>query len=205
MATTINRRAHAGVLTIVFVLTVSVGLFGQSRPVARDLNATLYELTRVAPATVQDLDVATQQQQGGKLHWVTFWRGDKYDPQLVEALRRNLRFAVPNLIHDAQTSGGSLFATFKLYKDLTVVCQSLDSLLPPGSRESKAELIALNRDLSDMNQLREELSSYIEQTAASIDTRGPRTLSSAGQAPKKIIVDDTIPDSPSAKKRRSSN
>jgi hypothetical protein len=63
-------------------------------------------------------------------------------------LRRNLQFAVPDLIHDAQASGGSISTTFKLYKDLTVVCESLDSLLPPGSREGKTEPTALSNDLS---------------------------------------------------------
>ena len=63
MATTITRRAYRGVLTMVFVLVFSIGLFAQSRPaavstsgssVARDLNSTLAELMRVAPATNQD-------------------------------------------------------------------------------------------------------------------------------------------------------
>ena len=124
---------------------------------------------------------------------------------MAEALRRNLQFAVPNLIHDTQASGGSISTTFKLYIDLTVVCESLDSLLPPGSRESKTELIALSNDLSDMNRLREELSSYIQQTAASIESKNPQLLSSAGRSPKRVIVDDTIPEKPSPKKRRPSD
>jgi hypothetical protein len=105
------------------------------------------------------------------------------------------------LIHDAQASGGSISTTFKLYKDLTVVCESLDSLLPPGSREGKTELTALSNDLSDMNRLREELSSYIQQTATSMD----QLVSSAGRSPKRVIVDDNIPEKPSPRKRRPSN
>lgn len=213
MATTSIRRAYWGVLTMVFVLVFSIGLFAQSRPaaastsaslVARDLNSTLAELMRVAPATNQDL--AILQQQGGRLHWVTFWRGDKaHNAQMSEALRRNLQFAVPSLIHDAQASGGSLSTTFKLYRDLTVVCESLDSLLPPGSRERKTELTALSNDLSDMNRLREDLYSYIQQTAASIESKNSQLLSSAGRSPKRIIVDDNIPEKPLPKKRRPSN
>jgi hypothetical protein len=159
---------------------------------------------RVAPATNQDL--AYLQQQGGRLHRVTFWRGDKaHNAQMAEALRRNLQFAVPNLIHDTQASGGSISTTFKLYKDLTVVCESMDSLLPPGSRESKTELTALSNDLSDMNRLKEELSSYIQQTAASIESKNPQLLSSANRTPKRVIVDDNIPEKPSPKKRSVSN
>jgi hypothetical protein len=212
MTTTIIRRAYWGVLTMVLMVIFSISLFAQSRPVAastsaspvaRDLNSTLLELMRAAPATNQDL--ADLQQQGGRLHWVTFWRGDKaHKTQMTAALRRNLQFAVPNLIHDAQASGGSISTTFKLYKDLTVVCESLDSLLPPGSREGNNELTALSNDVSDMNRLREELSSYIQQTAAAIESQNPQLVSSAGRSPKRIVVDDNIPEKPSPRKRRPS-
>src|SRR5262250_74350 len=88
MTTTVTRRAYWGVLAIVFVL--ASGLFAQSRqasasPVARDLNATLAELMRTASATDQDLSIA--QQQGGRLHRVAFWRGDKHKVQMTTALR----------------------------------------------------------------------------------------------------------------------
>ena len=159
---------------------------------------------RAAPATNQDL--ADLQQQGGRLHWITFWRRDKTrKAQMTAALSRNLQFAVPNLIHDAQASGGSISAVFKLYEDLTVVCGSLDSLLPPGSRQGHNELTALSNDISDMKRLREELSSYIQQTAASIESNNSQLVSSAGQPVKRIIVDDTIPEKPSPRKRRPSH
>jgi hypothetical protein len=213
MTATISCRAYWGVLTMVFVLVYSIGLFAQSRPaaaspspspLARDLNSTLAELMRVAPATNQDL--AHLQQAGGKLHWVTFRRGDKTEKaQMTAALRRNLQFAVPDLIQDAQASGGSISTTFKLYKDLTVACESLDSLLPPNSREGKSEWTALSIDLSDMNRLREELSSYIQRTAASIESKKPQLVSSAGRSPKTVIVDDNIPEKPAPRKRQPSS
>jgi len=134
------------------------------------------------------------------------WQEDKgQKAEMTAALRRNLQFAVPDLIHDAQASGGSISTTFKLYKDLTVVCESLDSLLPPGSREGKTELTALGNDLSDMNRLKEELSSYIEQTAGSMESKNARLVSSAGRSPKRVVVDDNIPEKPSPKKRGPSN
>jgi hypothetical protein len=171
---------------------------------ARDLNTTLAELMRASPATNQDL--TDLQQQSGILHRVTFWRGDKVQKsKMTAALRRNLQFAVPDLIHDAQASGGSISTTFKLYEDLTVVCESLDSLVPAESREGKTGLTALSNDISDMNRLREELSSYIRQTAASMESRNAPLVSSAGRTPKKVIVDDTIPEKPSSTKRRGSN
>ena len=211
--TTTARQLYWGVLVMVFVLVFIAGSFAQSRPaavspspapVARDLNTTLAELMQLASATSQDL--TNLQQQGGRLHWVTFWQGDKAQKaKVAAALRRNLQFAVPDLIHDAQASGGSISATFKLYKDLTVACESLDSLLPPGSREGRPEQTALSSDLSDMSRLREELSFYIQQTAASMESKNAQRVSPAGQPPKRVIVDDNIPEKPSPKKRRPSN
>jgi len=213
MTTVVTRRSYWIVFIVVFVLVFSTALLAQSiqaaastsaSSVVRDLNSTLAELMRVAPTTDQDL--ANLQQPNGKLHRVTFWRGEKtHDAQMTAALRRNLQFAVPNLIHDAQASGGSISTTFKLYNDLTVVCESLDSLFPPGSREGQNGLTGLSKDLSDMNRLREALSSYIQQTAASIESKNSQLVSSTSQSPKKIIVDDNIPEKPSPRKRHPSN
>jgi hypothetical protein len=211
--TTTTRQAHSGLLVMIFVLVLSMDLFAQSRsaavshspsPVARDLNTILAELMRASPATSQDL--SDLQQPGGILHRVTFWRGDKIQKaKMTAALRRNLEIAVPDLIHDAQASGGSISTTFKLYKDLTVVCESLDSLLPTGSRGGKTELTALSNDISDMNRLTEDLSSYIQLTAVSMESKNAQLASSAGPAPKRVIVDDNIPEKPSPTKRRTSN
>lgn len=207
---TLAFRVYWGVLVTVFALVFSTGLFGQSSPSAvstsptRDLNTILAELMRAAPATSQDL--TNLQQQGGKLRWVTFWQGDKAQKaNMAAALRRNLQFAVPDLVHDTQASAGSISTTFKLYKDLTVVSESLDSLLPPGSRESKTELTALRNDLSDMNRLRDELSSYIQQTAAAMESKNTRLVSSASRPPKRVIVDDNLPEKPSPRKRSPSS
>lgn len=203
-------RAFRGALMAAFVFVFSAGLLSQSRlvsmnnpapPPARDLNSSLAELTRVAPAADQDL---AGLHEGGKLHWVAFWRRDSaHKAQVATALRRNLRFAVPNLIHDAQTSGGSISTTFKLYNDLSVVCESMDTLLPPGSHGDKGEIAALTNDLSDMNRIREEISSYIQRTATTLEGKHPELVSSAGRFPKRIIIDDTVPERP--RKRRPTN
>src|SRR5215470_10495805 len=202
MTTIVTRRGHMVALAAAFVVVLSINLSGQSRPAisfnpprtTRPLNATLADLTRVAPAMNQDL--ASLHPQGGKLHWVTFWRRDAAQKaQIATALRRNLQFAVPNLISETQASGGSISTTFKLYKDLSVVSESLDSLLPPGSREGH-DVAALNSDLSEMNRIREELSSYIQQTAMSIESKNPQLVLSAGALPRKIIIDDNMPDKP---------
>ena len=199
--------AHRAWLTIAFVVTFSFSLFAQTRQAVvapRELPATLNEVLRVAPGTIQDLDIAGQH---GKLHWVAFWHSDKASAQTMEALRRNLEVVVPNLVQDAKASGGSVSTTFKLYNDLTAVCHSLESLLPRGS-ETKSELAALNTDLADMNRLKQELSSYIERAAVAYESRNPQMYTSSaapsGRVPKRI-VDDTVPDKPAAKKSQSAS
>ena len=197
-------------LIIILIFVFSLGLWAQSRPVAynapaapaRDLNSSLDELLRVAPATNQDL---TGLPQPGRFSWIMFWRRDTaHTAQVSAALRRNLESAVPNLVHETQASGGTIASTFKLYNDLSVVCESLDTVVSAGSRASKPEYKSLANDLSDLNRIREELSSYIQHTAASLESAHPELLSSAGH-PKKIIIDDNIPDKPRTKKHRPSN
>lgn len=211
MTITPTRWAQWNIFALVLVF--SAHLLAQTKPATgspslfsptRDLNSTLAELMRTVPATDQDL---ANLQQPGKLRKVTFWRGENtHEVQMTAAaLRRNLQFAVPNLIHDVETSGGSITTTFKLYNDLAVVCESLDSLIPPGSRERKNGLTGLSKDASDMNRLKGALSSYIQQTAAAMENKNAQFVSSAGQSPKRVIVDDNIPDKPSPRKRRPTN
>ena len=203
-----NQWGRMGALTIIFVFISSLGLFGQSKlavtydpalPGEHDLNSSLAELLRVAPATNQDL--TSLPAGSGKLRWVTFWRRDgARRAQIAISLRRNLQFAVPNLVHDTQTSHGSISTTFKLYNDLSVVCESLDSLVAPGSHGRKGEYAALSNDLSNLDRIREELSSHIQRTAALLESNNPDLVSSAGR-PKKIIIDDNIPEKRTRKKR----
>lgn len=195
-----------GILVAVFALAFSLGSFGQTKPVAAcdpdsaagsNLNSALDELMRVSPATDRDLSNVHFQ---GKTHWVTFWRREgAHKEEIAAAVRRNLEFAVPGLVRDTQNSRGSLTATFKLYNDLSVVSESLDSLIGSGSRTSRAEYASLSHDLSDMNRIRAALSSHIQQAAALLESQNPQLVSSVGR-PKKIIIDDDISDKPSARK-----
>jgi hypothetical protein len=196
------------ILTVVFVFALSLTTFGQSKLVAahnpaaaavRDLNSSLFDLTRVAAVTERDLSAVG----GGKVRWLTFWRRDSaHKAQIATALRRNLQLAMPGLVHDAQASNGSLSATFKLYNDLNVVCESLDSLVSSGGRPNKAKYADLSGDLSEMTRIREELAAHIQQTAALLEGRNPELASVSGR-PKKIIIDDDIPDKPNPRKHKS--
>ena len=201
-------------LTILFVLASSLGLPAQSKMMAaansagpvRDLNLSLADALRVASET--DKDLAGVHTENARLGWVAFWRkgSHKQESEIAASLRRNLSTAVPVLVRDTQNSRGSLSTTFKLYNDLSVVCQSLDSLVASGSHRNKDEFAALANDLSDMGRVRQELATYIQQTAASLESRNPERVQAfvTANGVKKIIVDDNVPERRTARRQTAS-
>lgn len=195
-----NRVYRQSAATFIMVLAMSLSLAGQSRlialanpsaaPVAVDLNSSLFDMTRVAAAT--DRDLASSNLEGGTIQRLEFWRRQRaHKAQTAASVRRNLQLAVPNLVRDVQSSHGSISSTFKLYNDLNLVCESLESLVSSGGQASKSKYPALSTDLSDMNRIREQLSSHIQYTAAVLEGNHPE-LALSGH-PKKIIIDDDVP------------
>ena len=95
---------------------------------------------------------------------------------------------MPGLIQDAQNSHGGIGATFKLYNNISVVYESLESLIEvTNSYGKKGESSQIAADYAALGRLRQELSGYIQQTAATLEPAKPGTL------PRKIIVDDNVP------------
>ena len=136
--TTTTRQAHWGLLVMVFVLVFNVGLLAQSRsaavspspsPVARDLNTILADLMRASPATSQDL--TDLQHQGGRLRWVTLWRGDKgQKAKMTAALRQRLRDCPPDAGTSAGDDGGTVFQS---HARLSARCGSFENTRVPSS------------------------------------------------------------------------
>src|ERR1051326_1101183 len=103
----------------------SLNLAAQSRGTQRmqaisgrsDLNSTLIDLDRVSQA-VQN-DIANLRVDKWKSGWKTgFLKGSSQKEQAQQAagsLQRNLANALPGLIHDVQSSRGSIATTFRLY------------------------------------------------------------------------------------------
>lgn len=219
----------AVLFVMVFVLGYNLGAQSHSsrrRQVAQagtgrtDLNTTLMDLDRVSQATQDDID---------DLHvekWKAGWKsgflkdGTHKDQaqQAAGSLQRNLANALPGLIQNVQNSHGSISTTFKLYDDVSLVCEAIDSLISASEAEGKkSESATLNDDYAAMVRIRRSLSNYIQQASAGIDSR--RTSYAAVSAPtaqsaqrhtaassssgtqvvmdqgvKKIIVDDTVPE-----------
>jgi hypothetical protein len=194
-----------------------------------DLNTTLLDLDRVSQATQND--IANLQVEKWKAGWKSGFLKDGGHKQQAEqaagSLQRNLANAMPGLIRDVQSSRGSISATFKLYDDVSLVCEAVDSLISASEASGhKSDAAPLLDDYSALTRVRRSLSTYIQQAAASWETRGkapfaalstpsvqPAPQRAASSSPqivndqgvKKIIVDDTIPEkkpaAPPAKKK----
>lgn len=232
-----NRLAG---MALVFLSLPGVNLAAQSRYPQHvqavsshaDLNSTLIDLDRVSQA-VQN-DIANLHVDKWRSGWKSgFLKGSSQKDQAQQAagsLERNLANALPGLIHDVQSSRGSIATTFRLYDDVSLVCETLDSLINTSEAAGKKNDAApLAEDYSALTRIRRSLSTYIQQSAFTWETKGrmpaasftaPATapapnrqvrssssqpqIVTTDQGVKKIIIDDTVPEkkpAPAAKKK----
>jgi hypothetical protein len=190
---------------------VAVSVRAPSTP-APGLVSALTDLERVSNATQVDLSsIGSSDKEKNDRSWRNGWRfwhvrssSPSPSPEAEKAaasLQRNLHDAMPGLIENARSTG-SFASTFKLYNNLSVVCELLDSLVKSPHGQGKGDT-GLNNDSAAMGRIRQDLATYIEQTAASMDARTQYAATSSAPAntkpPKKIVVDDTVPAKKSKK------
>jgi hypothetical protein len=170
-----------------------------AQPVTPDLNIIMADLQRVALATSGDI---------GKLR-IEKWKADSAQKQqmqqVADSLQKNIVNAIPGLINDVQTSHGAVSKTFKLYHNINVVYEFLNSLAEAaGAFGKKEEYEPLATDAASLDNVRQILSSYIEQTATRLETTAAKPSASSGTqsstGPKKIVIDDSAPSSKKKKK-----
>ena len=90
--------------------------------------------------------------------------------QAATSLQRNLRYALPELIHNVQSAHGSLSTTFKLYDDVSLVCEAVDSLINASEAAGKKnESAPLADDYTALTKVRRSLSAYIQQASAQLE------------------------------------
>jgi len=177
------------------------------------LTSALNDLDRVSSAT--EVDIANMGSGGEKndRNWRNAWRfwhpfssssHTPHDTEAAASLQRNLHDAMPGLIQDARTSG-TFATTFKLYNNLSVVCELLDTLVKSSRSEGGKGDTALANDSEAMGRIRQDLASYVEQTAASLDARNQYATTSTptNKPPKRIVVDDSVPEKKSGVKKTS--
>jgi hypothetical protein len=172
--------------TLAAIVVISLGFaFGSNLPAQQrgaqrtqvmssgrtDLNTALIDLERVSQAT--QVDIASMHVEKWK---AGFLKGDSHKDQAQQAagsLQRNLRNALPELIHDVQNSRGSMSTTFKLYDDVSLVCEAVDSLINASEAAGKKNDAApLVDDYSALTRVRRSLSAYIQQASAQWETHG---------------------------------
>jgi hypothetical protein len=180
------KNTLAAIVLISFGLAVSANLPAQQRGTQRtqvtmagtgrmDLNTALFELDRVSQATQSD--IANMHVEKWKSGWKPgFLKGNSHQAEAQQAatsLQRNLAYALPGLIHDVQNSRGSLSTTFKLYDDVSLVCEAVDALINASEASGKKnEAAPLGDDYSALTRIRRSLSAYIQQASASWENHG---------------------------------
>ncbi|HZI57262.1 MAG TPA: hypothetical protein VFF39_10830 [Verrucomicrobiae bacterium] len=180
------KNALAAFALISFSFAVSSNLPAQQRGTQRtqvamagtgrtDLNTALIDLDRVSQATQND--IANMHVEKWKSGWKPgFLKGNSHQAEAQQAatsLQRNLAYALPGLIHDVQNSRGSLSTTFKLYDDVSLVCEAVDSLINASEAAGKKnEAAPLGDDYSALTRIRRSLSAYIQQASASWENHG---------------------------------
>lgn len=169
--------------------------------------------TRPSPSPAPNLDaILTEIQQAtqaantdiSRLR-IDRWKADFAEKaqmqQVADSLHKNITFAVPDLMNDVRSSHGSVSACFKLYHNVNVVFEYLNSLTDAaGNLGKREEYDPLNSDTAALDSARQHLSAYIEQAATSLENQA-RAATAAATAPaaspqptpKKIIVDDATP------------
>lgn len=149
--------------------TAAVSASTAARP---DLNPVLADLERVAAATQSDISAIRTEKWGRKRGFIGKNSPAQEAGHTALSLQRNLDGALPRLINDVRTSRGSVSSAFKLYDDLSVACQALDSLSSAAETYGKKEeYTPLANDLSAMIRIRRSLSSYIEAKAGEMENK----------------------------------
>ena len=180
----------------IFVMVFALGynLSAQARGAHRtqpadngrmDLNSALISLDRVSQATQSD--IANMHVENWKSGWKPgFMKGNSHQAEAQQAatsLQRNLRYALPELIHNVQSSRGSMSTTFKLYDDVSLVCEAVDSLINASEAAGKKnEAAPLLDDYAALAKVRRSLSAYIQEASAQWETHG-KAPSAALSAP----------------------
>lgn len=193
---------------------LSLPLASQSRgrtqmaaaPARTDLTSMLLDLDRTTGATLTDIShLHIDRWKGGwKTGFTTSSSHKDHAEEAAVSLQRNLKGPLPEMIRDALGSHGNLAPTFKVYEDLSLVCETLDTLLLGaeqfGNRKDEYDPLAM--DFNNLARLRRGLGAYIMQRAAAADSGGfsagggtPASLNTfvepaAGDMPRKIIIDN---------------
>jgi hypothetical protein len=167
----------AAIFVMVFVLGYNLAAQTRNADSGRmDLNSALISLDRVSQATQND--IANMRVESWKSGWKPgFLKGGNSHQaeaqQAATSLQRNLRYALPELMHNVQSSRGSMSTTFKLYDDVSLLCEAVDSLINASEAAGKKnEAAPLVDDYTALARVRRSLSAYIQEASAQWENHG---------------------------------
>lgn len=166
----------AAILVMMFALGYNLAAQPRNADTGRmDLNSALISLDRASQATQND--IANMRVESWKSGWKPgFMKGNSHQAEAQQAatsLQRNLRYALPELVHNVHSSRGSLSTTFKLYDDVSLVCEAVDSLINASEAAGKKnEAAPLLDDYNALAQVRRSLSAYIQEASAQWENHG---------------------------------
>lgn len=179
------------ILATIFAMSVSLTVAAQSReatpfdiPAHVDLNATLTDADHVVSTTNTDIaNLHVEHWSGGwKTAWTTKSSHKQQAGETADSVRQ-LAASLPPRLAEVRASHGSVGSAFKLYNDLTMVCENLDTLVEATHAYGKKdEYTRLSADYSNMLRVRNNFSSYVEQRAQMVDPRGNMTTAAATPA-----------------------
>jgi hypothetical protein len=180
----------------------------QAPPQAPDLNAIVLQVQQATSSASVNI---------GKLR-IEKWKTDSGQKQqlqqIADSLQKNIANAMPGLINDVNGSKGSALASFKLYHNLNVLYEFLSGLADAaGSLGKREEYEPLATDAAAIDTARLNLSTYIEQTVAKLETANrPQAGINPAQSHqpgtvvpgrKVVVIDDTDPPAPAKKRAKS--
>jgi hypothetical protein len=189
----------AAIFVMMFALGYNLAAQARNADTGRtDLNTALISLDRVSQATQSD--IANMRVESWKSGWKPgFMKGNSHQAEAQQAatsLQRNLRYALPELVHNVQSSRGSMSTTFKLYDDVSLVCEAVDSLINASEAAGKkSEAAPLLEDYTALVKVRRSLSAYIQEASAQWETHGkaPSVALSALPAQQQSFQRQTAP------------
>ncbi|SRR5712692_2965732 len=193
-----NKRVIAVFFSVIAL--AGVGL-AQATAAAQAVSySSITELNQL----VANLQQASQGSQADLSHLrVEKWKtdsGTRHQTESdTESILKNLQNALPGMIADLKNSPENLALTFKVYRNLDALYNVFNSVVESaGAFGSKEEFQSLSKDLGAMEDSRRAFADRMDKLANAKETelgqlRVALQNARAEAAPKKVVVDDTVP------------
>jgi hypothetical protein len=189
-------------LIVAFVFT----LFLAALPLAaqQDPSATLNALEQTSRNSIADISHLR----------VEKWKADGATKKSAQtdsdSIQRNMASALPELIAKVRTTPGDLNANFKLYRNLNVLYDVFSRFTETaGAFGSREDFDTLAKDLDGIDSARRALADRLDTLSASAQSeltqyraQARTAQASPAEPPKKIVIDDSEPAKPTAKKKK---